>query len=151
MSMAHSIEARVPLLDHKLVEFAARIPPELKLRQGNAKYILKRAMRGILPNAILDRPKQGFAIPLGHWFQGRLAQFVRDLLLGEKTRERGIFNRGYIEVLLNRCRNGRQVDTQIWTLISFELWCRAFLDREKSPLPERDRSDRSPLLAAAGP
>jgi asparagine synthase (glutamine-hydrolysing) len=129
MSMAHSIEARVPLLDHELVEFVARIPPELKLGHGTAKYIFKRAMRGVLPDAILDRPKQGFVIPLGHWFTGRLEEFVRDLLLSETTRQRGIFNQAYIENLLNWCRKGRHLDTQIWTLISFELWCRTFLDR----------------------
>src|SRR4029077_8597455 len=63
MSMAHSIETRVPLLDHKLVEFAATIPPEMNLRGGTTKYILKRAMQGILPDRIINRPKQGFAIP----------------------------------------------------------------------------------------
>src|SRR4029079_16340609 len=68
MSMAHSLEARVPLLDHELVEFAATIPPELQLRHGTKKYLFKRALRGILPDAIIDRPKQGFAVPLGRWF-----------------------------------------------------------------------------------
>jgi asparagine synthase (glutamine-hydrolysing) len=72
MSMAHSIETRVPLLDHKLVEFAATIPPELNLHNGTTKYVLKQAMRGILPEEIIDRPKQGFAIPLGYWFRGKL-------------------------------------------------------------------------------
>ena len=81
MSMAQSLEVRVPLLDHKLVEFAATIPPELKLHGSNTKYIFKRAMRGILPNSIIERPKQGFAVPLGHWFRGELSSYVRDLLL----------------------------------------------------------------------
>ena len=83
MSMAHSIETRVPLLDHKLVEFAATIPPEMNLRGGTTKYVLKQAMRGILPDGIIDRPKHGFALPLSYWFRGKLGAYVRDLLLGD--------------------------------------------------------------------
>jgi asparagine synthase (glutamine-hydrolysing) len=128
MSMAHSIEARVPLLDHKLVEFAATIPPELRLRRGTTKYIFKRAMRGILPDEIIDRPKHGFGIPLGRWFRGQLGAFVRELLLSETSRRRGIFNPAYIEQLVQRHENGRELDLHLWTLISFELWCRTFLD-----------------------
>ena len=94
MSMAHSIEARVPLLDHKLVEFAATIPPELQLQNGERKYVFKRAMRGVLPEAVLSRPKRGFAIPLGRWLRGPLAPFVHDLLLSETSLGRGIFDRG---------------------------------------------------------
>jgi asparagine synthase (glutamine-hydrolysing) len=130
MSMAHSIETRVPLLDHKLVEFAATIPPEMNLRGGTTKYVFKRAMRGILPDSIIDRPKRGFAIPLGYWFRGKLSSYVRDLLLGEQARRRGFFNSRYIERLVERHEKGRNLDLQLWTLISFELWARTFLDRE---------------------
>lgn len=128
MSMAHSIEARVPLLDHKLVEFAATIPPALKLKDGSTKHIFKQAMRGILPDSTIDRRKQGFAVPLGRWFRGELDGYVRDLLLSEKSRARGIFNPQYIEKLLKLHRQGRSLDLQLWTLMSFELWCRIFLD-----------------------
>jgi asparagine synthase (glutamine-hydrolysing) len=128
MSMAHSLEARVPLLDHKLLEFVAAIPPELKLRRGTTKYIFKRALRGILPDAILDRPKWGFAVPLGEWFKGDLTGYVRELLLSERARQRGIFNPEAVETLLRLAAQGRPRDFQIWTLISFELWCRRFLD-----------------------
>lgn len=128
MSMAHSLEARVPLLDHRLVEFAATIPPGMRLRNGSTKHIFKRAMRGALPDAIIDRRKQGFAVPLGRWFRGGLEGFVRDLLLSETSRARGIFNTAYIEKLLVLHRGGRSLDLQLWTLISFELWCRRFLD-----------------------
>ncbi len=128
MSMAHSIETRVPLLDHKLVEFAATIPPEMNLRGGTTKYVLKQAMRGILPDQIIDRPKQGFAIPLGYWFRGKLGSYVRDLLLGETGSGRGIFNVPYIESLVARHERGQNLDLQLWTLISFELWARSFLD-----------------------
>jgi len=129
MSMAHSIETRVPLLDHKLVEFAATIPAEMNLRGGTTKYILKRAMRGILPDRIIDRPKRGFAIPLGYWFRGKLGAYVRELLLGSENRRRGLFNTRFIESLVVRHERGEDLDLQLWTLISFELWSRAFLDR----------------------
>ena len=128
MSMAHSIETRVPLLDHKLAEFAATIPPELNLRGGTTKYILKQAMRGILPDHIIDRPKRGFAVPLNFWFRGKLNSYVRDLVLGERSRRRGIFNTPYVEGLIARNERGQNLDLQIWTLISFELWARTFLD-----------------------
>jgi asparagine synthase (glutamine-hydrolysing) len=134
MSMAHSIETRVPLLDHKLVEFAATIPPEMNLRGGTTKYILKRAMKGILPARIIDRPKKGFAVPLGYWFRGKLGSYVRDLLLGEQGRRRGFFHQPYIESLVARHERGENLDLQLWTLISFELWSRAFLD---GPTQER--------------
>jgi asparagine synthase (glutamine-hydrolysing) len=147
MSMAHSIEARVPLLDHKLLEFAATIPPELRLRQGTGKYIFKRSLRGTLPAEIIDRPKQGFAIPLGRWFRGRLSEFVRDLLLSERARQRGVFDAGYVERLLKRNETGRNLDFQLWTLISFELWARRFLDERRviSPAVTRGSLVRGPL------
>src|SRR2546428_1478301 len=150
MSMAHSIEARVPLLDHKLVEFAATIPPELRLRNGTTKYIFKRALRGLLPDEIIDRPKRGFGIPLGRWFRGHLGDFVRELLLSETSRRRGIFNTAYIEQLVQRHAKGRDRDLQLWTLISFELWCRTFLDRRsQSSLRSAPRSS-APLVMSSG-
>ena len=128
MSMAHSIEARVPLLDHKLVEFAATIPPELKLQGGSTKHIFKQALRGILPDSVLDRRKQGFAVPLGQWFRKEPKGFLHDLLLSDRGRARGIFNSAYIEKMLGMHHSGRHLDLELWTLISFELWCRRFLD-----------------------
>ncbi len=128
MSMAHSIETRVPLLDHKLVEFAATVPPEMQLQGSVTKRLFKRAMRGILPDGVIDRPKRGFAVPLSYWFRGRLRSEVRELLLGERTRRRGIFNTRYIESLVSRHERGRNLDLELWTLISFELWSRVFVD-----------------------
>jgi asparagine synthase (glutamine-hydrolysing) len=137
MSMAHSLEARVPLLDHELVEFAATIPPHLLLRNGVRKDLFKRALRGILPDAIISRPKRGFAIPLGRWFRGPLAGFVNDLLLSRRSLERGIFEPREIKRLVERRDRGQEdLDLQLWTLISFELWCRLYLDetsRVRSP------------------
>ena len=129
MSMAHSLETRSPLLDHKLVEFAATIPPEMKLYNGSTKHILKQSMRGILPDSIIDRRKQGFAVPLGAWFRGEMSDFVRDLLFSASSRSRNIFNVDYIDRLLSLHQRGREADLQLWTLISFELWCRTFLDQ----------------------
>ena len=128
MSMAHSIESRVPLLDHKVVEFAATIPPELQINGGVTKHVFKRALDGLVPDTILGRPKHGFAVPLGRWFRGRLGGFLRDLLLSEASRRRGILNPAYVERLIAWHDKGRELDFQLWTLISFELWCRRFLD-----------------------
>lgn len=128
MSMAHSIEARVPLLDHKFVEFAATIPAEFRYRGGSTKYILKRAMQNLLPRDLIHRKKQGFAIPLGAWFGGSLNGFVRDLLFSHRARQRGIFDVNAVGRLLKLHEGGRNMDLQLWTLISFELWCRSFLD-----------------------
>ncbi len=139
MSMAHSIETRVPLLDHKLVEFSARIPPDLQLRESRTKNILKLAMKGILADDVLHRPKHGFAVPLGSWFRGRLEEYARDLLLSSRSRQRGIFSPAYIEKLLDMHARGRELDLHLWTLISLELWCRIFMDavpaRHKEQVP----------------
>jgi len=128
MSMAHSLEVRVPLLDHKLVEFAATIPPEFLLNGNSGKHLFKEAMRTTLPEEVIDRPKRGFAVPLNQWFRGHLEGFVRDLLLSRRCVERGILNQTYIKQLLGWHQRGRPLDLQLWTLISFELWCRMFLD-----------------------
>jgi asparagine synthase (glutamine-hydrolysing) len=151
MSMAHSIEARVPLLDHKLVEFLATIPSDLKLRGKTTKYILKRAMRGIVPDVILDGPKRGFAIPLGRWFRGSLRTYVNDLLLSDACRQRGIFEPSRVESLLKRHGSGRDLDLQLWTLVSFELWCRTFLDTTpaKGRIGPRDPGRSFPMKAVS--
>jgi asparagine synthase (glutamine-hydrolysing) len=128
MTMAHSLEARPPLLDHPLVEFAATIPARFRLNGGTTKYLFKRAMRGWLPDGIIDRPKHGFAVPLADWFRGDLAGFARDLLLSDTCRQRGIFELRYIDRLLRSNDRGRNLDLQLWTILSFELWCRRFLD-----------------------
>ena len=153
MTMAHSIEARPPLLDHKLVEFAARVPAHLKLKDGTTKYLLKRAMRGILPDDLIDRRKQGFAVPLARWFRGELSGFARDLLFSQRCRERGLFNAPYIDRLLQLHERGRDIDLQLWTLLSLELWCRRVLDApiQSAETPARATRQRilPPVFAAA--
>jgi len=158
MSMAHSIEARVPLLDHKVVEFAARIPPEMLLRDGTSKRILKRAMSGLVPESVFQKPKRGFAVPLGRWFGGPLRDLPRDLLLSERSRQRGILDTTAVERLLQDTKRRGPLDLPIWTLVSFEMWCRAFLDGrprmaaagEAQPLRAGRRlwdASRPPLIA----
>jgi asparagine synthase (glutamine-hydrolysing) len=148
MTMAHSIEARPPLLDHKLVEFAARIPARLRMKNGTTKYMLKRAMTGILPDEIVHRRKQGFAVPLSHWFRGELAGFARDLLLGETGRQRGFFNASRIEALLDLHARGRDIDLQLWAMLSLELWCRRVLDAPIQRIDPAARASRERILPA---
>ena len=131
MTMAHSIEARPPLIDHRIVEFAARVPARFRLRNGTTKHLFKQAMRGVLPDQIIDRPKHGFAVPLAHWLRHDLATFARDILLSPTARQRGLFNVRQVERLLRLNDRGRDLDLQLWTILSLELWCRRFLD--KSP------------------
>ena len=133
MSMAHSIESRVPLLDHVVVEFAATIPPDLQIHRGVTKHVFKRALSGLVPDAILNRPKHGFAVPLARWFRGRLGGLLRELLLSPTSRRRGILDPAYIEQLIARHDQGRDLDFQLWTLLSFELWSRRFLDAPPAP------------------
>jgi asparagine synthase (glutamine-hydrolysing) len=135
MTMACSLEARVPLLDHELVEFAATIPPEYQMRGDTTKHLFKRAIRDRVPAPVLTRPKQGFAPPLGSWFRGALRPFVRELLLSERALGRGFFERGAVERIIARQAAGRDLDFHVWTLISFEMWCRRFLDRVAQPAP----------------
>jgi asparagine synthase (glutamine-hydrolysing) len=122
------------------VEFAARVPERLRLQNGVTKHLFKKAMRGLLPDAIIDRPKHGFAVPLTRWFRGgEWAAFAGDVLLSRTCRDRGIFNPRYVEKLLRLHNRGRDLDLHLWTLISFEQWCRMFLDR--SATPARARAD----------
>jgi len=127
-SMLCSLETRAPLLDHEVVELAARMPSTLKLKGGETKYILKKAMEGILPQEILYRKKMGFGVPLVHWFKKDLTEYAHDLLLSSEARQRGIFNSGYVEsVLAQHQRGGRDLSARIWALLFFEQWCRNWL------------------------
>ncbi|HET8579225.1 MAG TPA: asparagine synthase (glutamine-hydrolyzing) [Methylomirabilota bacterium] len=132
-SMAVSLEARVPLLDHRLMEFLATIPSSLKLREGSGKYLLKRAMASRLPPAILARRKMGFGVPLAAWFRAELREMTHDLLLAPRTRQRGIFRPSWVEWLLRTHEAGRRdCSARLWALLCFELWARQWLDRSPS-------------------
>lgn len=129
MSMAASLEARVPLLDHKLVEFAAMLPPHLKLHRLTRKYLLRKVASKLLPGPILRRKKQGFPIPISSWTRKEARQFVSDLLSSEAVRRHGVLNADYVQEILKQHLNG-SVDrgAQIWGLMQIELWIQKFLD-----------------------
>lgn len=119
-SMAHSLEVRVPFLDHKFVEWTAKIPTELKLKNGCGKYIFKKAMEPHLPNDVLYRSKMGFRVPLADWFRGPLKQKLRDALLSEQMRRSGLFNMNTIEQWLDEHQSGRrEYSAPLWTLLMF--------------------------------
>lgn len=128
-AMANSLEARSPFLDHHLMEFCARLPSNYKVRGFHTKYILKKALRGILPDEILKRGKMGFGVPIGVWFKDRLKDYVEDILLSSSFKSREYFNMDYIKQILGEHTSGKQDHThRIWALINFELWCRIFID-----------------------
>jgi len=132
MSMAASIEARVPLLDHRIVEFALSLPPDSKLRYGRTKVILQRAMRGRLPDVVLDRPKQGFSIPLKHWLRGSLRPLMTDLLSPDVIRRRGYFEPQTVNDWISEHLEGRTNHShRLWALMVFELWHRQIVDERE--------------------
>jgi asparagine synthase (glutamine-hydrolysing) len=135
-TMASSLEARSPLLDHELMEFAASLPPELKVRGREKKVALRGALRGWVPDEILDAPKRGLRLPLGDWLRAELREFARDVLLDDRARERGYFREDYVRELLDRHAAGVQDHSQgIWTLLMFELWHREFIDSSSREAP----------------
>jgi len=130
MSMAVSLEAREPLLDHRLLEFAARVPAALKLKDGRGKHLLRRALEAKVPREILARGKQGFEAPIGEWLRGPLAPMADELLGDGRLRGRGIFNDGEVTRLWTEHRGGRADHRhRLWQLMMLELWFRQFIDR----------------------
>jgi asparagine synthase (glutamine-hydrolysing) len=129
MSMAVSLEAREPMLDHKLLEFAARVPPSLKLKDGRSKYLLRRLLERRVPRSISERGKSGFAAPIGEWLRGPLAALTSDLLLDGRLKARGIFESREVERLWHdhRTRRGDHPH-RLWQLLMLELWFRTFID-----------------------
>ena len=130
MSMAHSIESRVPLLDNEVVEFAARLPAGLKIKNGRRKHILKEAAAGLLPADILRRPKQGFAVPVSAWFRGGgLRELFADVLLSARAQQRGYFEPRFIDRLVREHVTARRDHSaRLWALVVFELWHRQYID-----------------------
>jgi asparagine synthase (glutamine-hydrolysing) len=125
MSMAHSLEVRVPLLDHVLVEYVSRLPMRYKLRGSTGKYIFKKAFGHLLPEGILHRPKMGFAIPLRHWFAFDLRDFLRDALFDSRAVQRGYFRPAFLETLVREHSTGRRDHSYLlWSLMALELWHR---------------------------
>ena len=129
MTMAHGLEARVPLVDHRVAEFAGRLPFEWKLHGLTTKHILKKAMASDLPPVTTRQRKQGFAVPVDAWLRGPLGDQARRLILSPRARARGLFNAAGLEALLAAHGEGREdLGQQIWTLLCLEVWCRLYLD-----------------------
>jgi asparagine synthase (glutamine-hydrolysing) len=137
MSMAVSLEARAPLLDHKLIEFVTNVPASLKLSGLETKYLLKQAVRDLVPAEILNRPKQGFGVPIQEWINQQLRSRVRETLTEPRTRQRGYLNSQYVDVLLDEHERGRRDHSMgLWALFMLELWHRQFVDvlRPQGPM-----------------
>ncbi|MCK6374593.1 MAG: amidotransferase 1, exosortase A system-associated [Zoogloea sp.] len=132
-SMAHSLEVREPLMDHKLVEWLATLPSGLKIKGQEGKFVFKKAMEPMLPRDVLYRPKMGFAVPLARWFRGPLKERVREAILGSTLAETGIFNREYLEHLVDAHQSGaRDYSAPLWTTMMFE----AFLRNSQAAAPK---------------
>ena len=134
MSMAASIESRVPFLDHELVELTARMPVRMKLRGKTTKWILRRAMRGVLPDPILDRPKMGFPVPLGEWLRKDFKYVVEEFVLGERPMARGIFEPSAVRRLTREHSEGADHTLRLFFLVNFEIWMRQSVEGEQVEL-----------------
>jgi asparagine synthase (glutamine-hydrolysing) len=130
MTMAASLEARTPLLDHELIEFVQNIPTELKLKGLETKYIFKKAMEGIVPHEILYREKQGFGVPINEWINLQLRDKIHETLSQTRTQQRGYFDKKYIQTILDEHhKNRRDHSYSLWILWMLELWHRQFVDK----------------------
>jgi asparagine synthase (glutamine-hydrolysing) len=135
-SMAHGLEGRSPMLDHEFMEFAASLPANLKLRGGTTKYILKKAVRQLVPADIIDRPKKGFGVPLDSWFRNELREMSGDLLLDGRLQQRGYFKAGAVQRMLEEhWRGTASWQNHLWTLLMLESWHRMFIDERPVAAP----------------
>ena len=138
MSMAHSLEVRVPLLDHKFVELAFSLPTALKIKGRERKIALKECVTDLIPKQFFDRKKQGFSIPQKKWLQNELSDYVQDYLLSSSSQCRNFFDMTEVEILWGKMNKGKMridLSPQIWALLSFELWARTFLNPSKGQQP----------------
>jgi asparagine synthase (glutamine-hydrolysing) len=138
MSMAASIESRVPFLDHKLVEYTAKLPRRMKIRGRETKWILREAMREILPAEILNRPKMGFPVPVGNWFRREFRHIVDEYVSSERAVSRGIFNADFVREIVARHNAGENHDERLWFLVNFEMWQRQFIDGETREMKDTE-------------
>jgi asparagine synthase (glutamine-hydrolysing) len=139
MTMAASLEGRVPFLDHELIEFVAAMPSAFKAHKQTTKYILKEAMHGLLPQSIIERRKHGFAVPIAEWFKRDIKGYAQEVFHDSRTRERGLFHPDAVLGLLDEHQDGLQdYSGQLWALLMFELWCREYLDTPPAP-PGKER------------
>jgi asparagine synthase (glutamine-hydrolysing) len=128
MSMAHALEVRAPLLDHKFLEFTAALPPSMKLKGRQTKFLLRRLLEGKVPDEVLTRKKHGFTMPLAEWLREPLREMAEDCLLSTKAAQRGFFNPGFVGELWGRHVRGEDFSHHVWMLMMFELWHREYVD-----------------------
>ncbi len=128
MSMAHSLEVRVPLIDHKLVEFVTTIPADLKIKNGQPKYLLTESLADVLPPEVIARKKQGFEMPVAAWMRGSLRPVLDDVFSSRSLTERGLFDASYAQRLYQDFLQGEGAYMRVWCLTTMELWMRKFID-----------------------
>jgi len=134
MTMANSVELRVPFLDHEVMEFAANIPHEYKVYGTKMKYILKETLRDIVPDEILFRKKTGFPVPYERWLGNELHESAREILLDHKALNRGYFNRDGLERMIKANKSTGLYSKEIWSLLIIEMWHKVFIDSSKDIL-----------------
>jgi asparagine synthase (glutamine-hydrolysing) len=133
LSMAHSIEARAPFLDHSLVAYGLSLPRALKINAAGTKYVLKQALRGVVPDEVLDRPKQGFRVPLPEWLRGPLAGWAKRQIFDSPLASRGFFNRAYLDELWGRHLGGVQDHSfDLWCMVNLGAWYDRWIDGRKA-------------------
>lgn len=138
LSMACSMEVRVPFLDNEIVEFLERVPPSLKIHGYTQKYILRKAMDGVLPKEILQRRKAAFGLPVRAWLKNELKEMLTDMLSEERIRRRGLFDAAAITKMIRENERGeREYTLQLWSLLSLELWHQAFVEQRKTATVEQ--------------
>jgi asparagine synthase (glutamine-hydrolysing) len=147
MSMAHSLESRVPLLDNEVIAFAATLPAALKIKNRRRKHVLKEAAATLLPRELIDRPKRGFGVPIGVWFRGNLRELFVDTLLSPTSLTRGYFQPAFIRNVIDEHQSGKRDHSfRLWQLVVFERWHRHYVDSRPGAIP---LSAATPQLTAA--
>ena len=137
-TMAHGLEGRSPFLDHQVMEFCASLPSSMKLKGRDKKYVLKQAVRSLLPDKILNRPKMGFGVPLDHWFRKDLREMTYDLLLSSRAVQRGYFHKHAVEKLLDEHVSGtKNWHYRLWNLLMLELWHQTYIDGSQAQIKAR--------------
>jgi len=127
-SMAHSLEARAPLLDREVLQVASKIPLNLRIHKADTKYVLRQIARQLVPAELVDRPKMGFGVPRAAWFRGPLKEMIHDTLTDSVSQNRGWFRQDSIRKLLQAHDSGLERDHLIWPLVVIELWAREWID-----------------------
>ena len=141
--MFNSLETRTPMLDQYLAEYVSSLPSTIRTRSGVLKYLLKKIAADMLPAEILTRPKQGFGVPIKHWFRGDLTNYAYDLFTSPRARQRGIFNPNFIRNLLKAHASTKLVNHSdaIWALLCLELWFQTYIDQPSLHVEESAQTE----------